>query len=229
MRYFDNIEDLEKEVSRRMLGSYFLMFMGLLLTGGIVFYGLYNETLLNVSWQYNRVLMFVTIGFVLLLSFGMYRLNALVLKMLFLSYSALMGVFFIPFMYMFETLSILYVLIGTSAVFLTLSLYGYFTKDDLQGYRKYLFATLIGILVLGLANIFFGNGMLDFLLSVVGLIIFVIYTAVDTQLIKNSIMNAYINQDYEILEKVQVIGALNLYTDFINMFIRLLALFGKRR
>lgn len=229
MKSFNSVYDLEKEVSRKILGSYMWMGLGLVITSIIVYLGFINLSVFNFSIEISRFSIFILIGFVFLINGSMSSMNTSILKLVFIIYSGYMGIFLLPFIYMYQTYSILYVLVGTASMFVALSLYGYFTKDNLQGYVKYLFAGLIGIIVLGLLNMFIKSSGLDLLLAIVGLFIFIIYTAVDTQMIKNNIMNAYVSGDVIILKKIQIIGALSLYMDFINLFIRLLALFGRRK
>jgi FtsH-binding integral membrane protein len=107
-----------------------------------------------------------------------------------------------------------------------MSLYGYTTQRDLSGFGSFLFMGLIGIVIASLVNIFLGSSMLQFIISVVGVLVFVGLTAYDTQQIKEMYD---VNDDGTVAGRKAVMGALRLYLDFLNLFIMLLQLFGDRR
>ena len=107
-----------------------------------------------------------------------------------------------------------------------MSLYGYTTRPDLSGFGSFLFMGLIGIVIASLVNIFIGSNILQFAISIIGVLVFVGLTAYDTQRIKRM----YLASDSpEIAGKKAVLGALALYLDFINPFLMLLQLFGQHR
>jgi FtsH-binding integral membrane protein len=107
-----------------------------------------------------------------------------------------------------------------------MSLYGYTTKTDLSGFGSFLLMGLIGIVIASLVNLFIGSNTLQFVISIIGVIVFVGLTAYDTQRIKEM----YLESDTaEVADKKAVLGALALYLDFINLFMMLLQLFGQRR
>ena len=114
-------------------------------------------------------------------------------------------------------------------MFFGMTIYGMFTDSNLMNYTKYLFGAIIGILVMSLLNIFLRNDGINITISIIGLFVFMVYTAVDSQIIKNNMMILYREGQDDIIEKVQILGALNLYMDFINMFLYLLRLFGRSR
>ena len=107
-----------------------------------------------------------------------------------------------------------------------MSLYGYTTKKDLSGWGSFLFMGLIGIIIASIVNIFLKSPMLFYVVSWIGVLVFVGLTAYDTQNIKNMY---YGGDSEEIGSKKALMGALKLYLDFINLFILLLQLFGQRR
>ena len=107
-----------------------------------------------------------------------------------------------------------------------MSLYGYTTKRDLTKLGGFLFMGLIGVIIASIVNYFFQSGMMAFVISVIGVLVFVWLTAYDTQNIKNMY---YGGDSEEIGSKKALMGALKLYLDFINLFILLLQLFGQRR
>jgi FtsH-binding integral membrane protein len=114
----------------------------------------------------------------------------------------------------------------TAAAFGALSIYGYTTKKDLSGWGSFLIMGVFGIIIAGLVNIFLQSSALQFAISVIGVLVFAGLTAYDTQQIKD---NYYaVMNDSVAMTKGAIMGALNLYLDFINMFVMLLQLFGNR-
>jgi uncharacterized protein len=126
----------------------------------------------------------------------------------------------------FTGTSIARVFFITAATYGAMSLYGYTTRTDLSRFGSFLMMGLIGIVIASLVNIFIGSNTLQFVISIVGVIVFVGLTAYDTQRTKEM----YLDSDSgEIAGKKAVLGALALYLDFINLFMLLLQLFGQRR
>lgn len=226
--YYSNVE-LEYEISKKIQGSYLWMGIGLLITFGIMFLGLYNTDLAVFSIEISRVSFVIMIALVFGMGFGINKISVTVLKMMFLGYAVILGIALIPIMYVYSTLSILNVFLGTSAMFFGMTVYGMVTDSNLMNYKKYLFGAIIGIIVMSILNIFLRNNSLDIVISIIGLFIFMIYTAVDTQIIKNNMIYLYNEGEEDIIDKVQILGALNLYMDFINMFLYLVRLFGRSR
>ena len=114
-------------------------------------------------------------------------------------------------------------------MFLVLTIYGYTTKSNLQSYTSFLFVGLISIIIMSVINMFIGSNTLDLLLSALAVVVFVIYTAYDTQRIKNTIISLSYQGQLDLLDRVEIIGALSLYLDFINLFIYLIRIFGRRK
>lgn len=229
--YLDRYE-LEKLVNQKLIGSYLWMGLGLLISFGIMFYSQYNEAILRISFNLASsrmsflILLAVVFGLGAVIRYG----NSLLLKGVFIAYSIFIGFLLVPYILVYELNSIYSIVLGTSILFVIMSLYGYMTKDNLQGYTKYLFFALLSVIIVSLLNVFlFKSNSLDMVISLVGCIVFVIYTAIDTQRIKGQIIQAYYYEDMEIINKIQIMGALHLYLDFINMFIYLISLFGRRR
>jgi len=141
-------------------------------------------------------------------------------------FSGLMGISLSSILLIYTGDSIARVFFITSATFGAMSIYGYTTKRDLTKLGSFLFMGLIGIIIASLVNIFLKSSMMYFIISILGVLIFVGLTAYDTQKIKNM----YASTDTgEMIGKKAVMGALTLYLDFINLFIMLLRLFGQRR
>jgi uncharacterized protein len=113
-------------------------------------------------------------------------------------------------------------------MFFGTSLYGYITKKDLSSWGSFLFMGLIGMLAILIVNFILRNSVLDMAISIMGILLFIGITAFDTQRIKN-IHDKYYIKDKDTSIKISVLAALMLYLDFINIFMHLLHLFGKKR
>jgi uncharacterized protein len=164
---------------------------------------------------------------VVVLSAAIRKLSASVATGLFIVYSALTGLTFAMLFLVYTGESIGQVFFITAGTFGLVSAYGYVTKRDLTSIGNLAFMALIGIILASIVNIFLNSDTLYWILTIVGVIVFVGLIAYDTQRIKR--MAYGVTEDGEMQRKAAVIGALALYLDFINLFIRLLRLFGKRR
>ena len=172
------------------------------------------------------IVMLAPLCFVLALSFGIERMSAGTATVLFWIYAAVMGLSLGGIFLVFTGASIARVFFITAATYGAMSLYGYTTRTDLSGFGSFLLMGLIGIVIASLVNIFVGSSVLQFVISIIGVIVFVGLTAYDTQRIKEM----YLESDSaEIASKKALLGALALYLDFINLFMMLLQLFGQRR
>jgi len=171
------------------------------------------------------VVMLAPLAFVMVLSFGINKLSTGAAQGLFWAFSAIMGLSLSSIFLVYTDASIAKVFFISAATFGAMSLYGYTTRRDLTGMGGFLMMGLIGLIIASIVNMFFYNGMLDFIISIVGVLIFVGLTAYDTQKIKESYSEAY---GADVLTKNAVMGALSLYLDFINLFLMLLRLFGNR-
>ena len=156
------------------------------------------------------------------------RLSAAGLQTVFYVYAAIMGVSISSIFLVFTGESIIQVFLVTSIAFAGLSLWGYTTKKDISGWGSFLIMGVIGLLVASVVNIFIGSGVMSLAISVLGVLIFAGLTAYDTQNIKNTYLEHAQMGDQEFLGKAAIMGALNLYLDFINMFMFLLQLLGNR-
>jgi FtsH-binding integral membrane protein len=175
------------------------------------------------------IVMFAPLGFVLLMSFGYSRLSAPVLVLLFVIYSALNGISFSFILLSYTSGTILACFLSAAAMFGLMAFMGYTTKQDLTKFGRILFMGLIGIIVASLINLFMGNSTLDYIISFIGVMIFTGLTAYDVQKLKNIGAGIqYADVPASDVKKVSILGALNLYLDFINLFLFLLRLFGRR-
>ena len=227
-RYYSEVE-LEHEISKKIQGSYSWMMLGLLITFGFVFGSLFVPEIAVLAYRIYYVLVIAMVIVAFSMTLLINKLSSVSLKGLFIAYSVIMGLFLSPLTFVYDNYSIISILIGSAAMFGSMSLYGYLTRDNLQGYAKYLFGALIGMIVLSLFNMYFRSNGVDTFISILGVLVFAIYASVDTQRIKVSISELYFSGNEEIINKVQIIGALNLYVDFINLFLYLLRIFGKSR
>jgi FtsH-binding integral membrane protein len=172
------------------------------------------------------VMLVATFGLVLFISFRIDKLAPATALTLFLVYAALLGVMLSSILFTYTQTSIVRVFFISAASFGALSLYGYTTQRDLSAFGSFLMMGLIGLLLAMVVNIFWPNGMLGFIISVAGVLIFAGLTAYDTQKIKE-MYDA--NEDGTVTGRKAVMGALTLYLDFINLFLFMLRLIGDRR
>jgi FtsH-binding integral membrane protein len=218
---------IDEGLRAHMQRVYGYMAGGLALTG-IVAYGAAASGFYQsiASTPLIWLVMLAPLGFVLALSFGIQRMSAATAMLLFWIYAAVMGLSLGSIFLVFTGTSIARVFFITAATYGAMSLYGYTTRTDLSRFGSFLMMGLIGIVIASLVNIFVGSNTLQFVISIVGVIVFVGLTAYDTQRIKEM----YLESDSgEIAGKKAVLGALALYLDFINLFMMLLQLFGQRR
>ena len=172
------------------------------------------------------VVMLAPLGIVFYMSFGINKMSSANAQTVFWIFAALMGLSLSWILLVYTGVSVARVFFITSATFGTMSIYGYTTKRDLTKFGSFLMMGLIGIIIASIVNIFMKSSMMYFVISILGVLIFVGLTAYDTQKIKNMYLEG---DSSEISGKKAVMGALTLYLDFINLFIMLLRLFGQRR
>jgi len=172
------------------------------------------------------LVMLAPLGIVFYMSFGINKMSAAKAQTTFWFFAGLMGLSLSSILLVYTGMSVTRVFFICSATFGAMSIYGYTTKRDLTKLGSFLMMGLIGIIIASIVNIFMKSSMMYFVISILGVLIFVGLTAYDTQKIKNM----YAASDTgEIMGKKAVMGALTLYLDFINLFIMLLRLFGQRR
>ena len=174
------------------------------------------------------VFMLAPLAMVFAISFGINRLKPATAQLLFWAFAALMGISLSSIFLIYTHTSIVRVFFITAASFGALSLYGYTTKRDLTGMGSFLLMGLFGIIIASLVNIFVASSMLQFIVSVVGVLIFAGLTAWDTQRLKNDYIYGYAAQGGDVAERAAITGALSLYLNFINLFTLLLQLLGQR-
>lgn len=174
------------------------------------------------------VVMFLPLVMVFAFSAAINRMSAAAAQLFFYVYALVMGVSLSWIFLVFTSQSIAQVFLITAIAFAGLSMYGYVTKRDLSGMGTFLMMGLIGLIVASIVNIFMQSEAMMFAISFIGVLLFAALTAFDTQNIKNTYVAHAAQGDAEWLGKAAIMGALNLYLDFINMFMFLLQLFGNR-
>ncbi|MBM3527749.1 MAG: Bax inhibitor-1/YccA family protein [Alphaproteobacteria bacterium] len=172
------------------------------------------------------VIMLSPLALVFLLSFGIERLRPAMAQILFWIFAALMGLSLGSIFLVFTHTSIVRVFFITAASFGALSLWGYTTQRDLSGWGSFLIMGLFGVILASLVNLFMASSALQFVISVVGVMVFAGLTAWDTQRLKTEYL--YGAMDGETAERSAILGALSLYLNFINLFTLLLQLLGQR-
>ena len=174
------------------------------------------------------VVMFAPLAMVFGFGAAINRLSSGAATTFFYAFAALMGLSLSSIFLVYTGMSIVQVFLITSIAFAGLSLWGYTTKKDISGWGSFLIMGVIGLVVAMIVNIFLQSPAIMFAISMLGVLIFAGLTAYDTQKIKTTYLQMAHSGDTEWIEKSAIMGALNLYLDFINMFIFLLHLFGNR-
>jgi len=204
---------------------FFWLFIGLFITFLTGTYVSTNEKLLSIIFSNNYYLIFslIELGLAIFLSVRIHKMSSTTAKISYILYTLFSGLTFASIFVIYKLQSIILVFIVTAIVFLIFAAIGYFTKIDLTKLGIYLFMALLGIIICSVINIFIGSAGFNFGLTVACLIIFIIYIAYDIQIIKR---NLYMIEEED---NLAIYGALQLYLDFINIFLRLLQLFGRSR
>ena len=173
------------------------------------------------------ILLVAEVALVMILAACIQKLSVGAARALFIGYAILNGVVFSVYFLLFELTSLILIFAMTALYFGVFALYGHCTKRDLSGLRPILVGGLIFLLVVGLLSMFLPLGALDRIICLIGVAIFLGFTAYDTQKIKS--FYAYYSTDGAMLEKASVFSALQLYLDFVNIFLYLLRFMGKRK
>ncbi len=204
--------------------SFVWMALGLLLSAGTAVFVLNNPRVLEFVYNWLFLLLIAELGFVFVVSAAVNRIGALPALALFFAYALLNGATLSILAAVYTEASIASAFVGAAGVFGAAALYGVVTRRDLTSLGGLLFVGLIGLLVMMIANLFIGGGTLSFVIGIAGVVIFTGLTAYDVQRIRNGNL-AWIKDR----ESASVIGALQLYLDFINLFLMFLRIFGGSR
>ncbi|MFA5245307.1 MAG: Bax inhibitor-1/YccA family protein [Pedobacter sp.] len=172
------------------------------------------------------IAMFAPLAFVLVMSFGMNRLSFPALALIFVLYSAATGISLSYILLVYSSASVIGCFISASALFAVMAVAGYTTGQDLTKFGSILTMGLVGIIIASIVNFFLGSSQLDYIISFIGVAVFVGLTAYDMQRLKR--IGEGIEYGDASASKMVIMGALTLYLDFINLFLMLLRLFGGR-
>lgn len=212
-----------------MVKVYNFMAIALAISGAIAFLVASTPAVMSVLFgtPLMWVVMLAPLGFVIFMGAKLNSISAATAKTYLWIYSALMGISLASVFVIYTGTSVARVFFITASVFGAMSLYGYTTKRDLTGMGSFLMMGVFGLIIASVVNIFLKSSALEFALSLIGVFLFIGLTAYDTQRIKQTYYHFAGNS--ELVAKMAVVGALNLYMDFINLFLMLLRFFGDRR
>ena len=227
----------DKTHARSFIANVFLlMFIALGVSALFAWQFSINETLLSYMVSptgltgMGKITIFAPLGFVLLMSFGYRKLSSTALMALFIAYAIINGISFSFILLAFTPGSVLGCFLSASAMFGVMAFMGYTTDQDLTKFGRILMMGVIGIVIAMVINFFLHSSQLDYIISIIGVMVFTALTAYDVQKLKR-IGEGLEYQDVSAndTKKISILGALNLYLDFINIFLFLLRLFGGRR
>lgn len=225
--------ELDQGLRSYMLGVYNNMALGIALTG-LVAYAFGNfpgltqlivNPLTGKPTIFFYVAAFSPLALVFMMGAAVQRFSATGVNAMFFAFAGLMGVSLGTIFLAYTDASIAKVFFITAATFASLSLWGYTTKKDLSGWGTFLFMGVIGLIIASVVNIFLKSSMMQFVISIIGVLLFSGLTAYDTQRIKEMY---FAGDDADTMGKKIAMGAFALYTNFINLFMMLLSLFGNR-
>ena len=225
-----NMNDIDIKSSNNLLRKVFLyMILGIAISFGTGAYLLYfNQGLLSTLFNYYQFLVIAELAMVFSISFFINKISSSLAKILFFAYSLVNGVTLTMIGFIYAPQIIFYAFMITLTIFVVTAIYGYTTQEDLSSYRRFFMIALISLIILSIINAFMGVGMLEWVITIGGVVIFTGLIAYDVNRIK-FISYQLADGDNEAMEKMGIIGALNLYLDFINLFIYILRIFGRKK
>ncbi|WDF77519.1 Bax inhibitor-1/YccA family protein [Mucilaginibacter sp. KACC 22773] len=234
--YKNVIQITEQDASRKFIANVFLwMFVALGISAICAYVFSQNQALYQMlrdpetgrNTGLGTLVMFAPLAFVLIISFGFQRLSYAVAALLFVAFSAVMGISLSYILIVYTAGSVIGVFVTTSVVFGIMAIAGYTTNTDLTKFGSLMMMGLIGIIVASLFNMFIGSTQLEYIISYIGIAVFVGLTAYDVQKLKR--IGAGLEYGDASAGKMALLGGLTLYLDFINLFLMILRLFGRRR
>jgi len=211
-----------------MMKVYNYMTSGLAISGLVAWAFASSDTLMQAIFGSGLqwIVMLAPLGFIFFLGARLQKMSLSAAQMTFWAFAAVMGISLSSILYAFTGLSVARVFLITCSTFAAMSIYGYTTKRDLTKFGSFLIMGLIGLILASIVNIFMQSSAMHFVISCVGVLVFVGLTAYDTQKIKSTY---YSVAGSSFAGKAAIMGALTLYLDFINLFVMLMQLFGQRR
>ena len=228
------VAQVESIVSQRLKGSFLWMVVGLLTTIGVGFAALANPNWLRFAYQNFTIILLVEIGVIVLFSARAYTANVMTLRGMFFLYSALNGLTLTLISLRYNVFDVV-----IPALVIGFAVVGATSKRNLSSLTPYVMAALIGMIIVSFVMIgarYFNWAVLSafsdtvsLVLGYVGVVVFSIFTAIDVNRIKNNVTEVALMEDESILDRIEITGALNLYLDFINLFLSLLRIFGNKR
>ena len=221
-------EQAGSRIQTYMSHVYGWMTVGLLLTALVAWFASSNMALIQLLSKGMWVLLIAELALVFVISGMINRLSGAAATTLFMLYSVLNGCTFSIYFKIYTSSSIASVFFITAGMFGALAFYGYTTKRDLSGFGRFLFMGLIGLVIASLVNMFANSDPLMWAVTYIGVFVFAGLTAYDTQKLKE-LGDGLPQDDQNIFRRFVIIGALQLYLDFINLFIMLLRIFADRR
>ena len=225
-----NMNDIDVRSSNNFLRKVFLYMIlgvGISFGTGIYLYQFNQELLFTLS-RYFNILGIASIAMVLGLNFFLKKMSAGMARILFVLYSLVIGIIFSTVGFAYSPLAILYAFGTALIIFVVMTIYGFMTKEDLSSFRTFFIVGLISLIIMGFINMYLGVGPLYWIETIAGIVIFTGLTAYDINRIKwESYQLA--DGDNETIEKMGIIEALELYLDFINLFLYLLRIFGRKK
>lgn len=225
-----SFEDQDVGVRKFMTNVYAWMSIGILVTGIVALFTVESGLFMTIAK--NRLLFWALIiaefGLVFFISARIWQMSVRAATTSFMVYSILNGLTLSFIFAIYTRSSIASVFFITAGMFAATSFYGMVTKSDLSRWGNILFMGIIGIVIASVVNIFLKSSALYWIISYVGVVVFTALTAYDTQKIKNYYLQSD-RYDASFSRKLAIFGALELYIDFINLFLMLLRIFGGRR
>ncbi len=219
-----------EEISRAFITKvYRWMTLALVISGFTALYTASSQTLISFIFGSKFVfygLLVAELALVFILSAALHKMSVGLGVFFFILYSVINGLTISSIFIIFEIRSIFIVFFISAAMFAGMSIYGAKTKQNLMSAGRYLMMALIGLIIASLVNLLLKSSMLEWIISLISVAVFTGLTAYDTQKMFKIARNS---DDSEIFQKAAIMGALELYLDFINIFLSLLNLFGKRK
>jgi FtsH-binding integral membrane protein len=215
------------KVNAFMATVYGWMFLALLVTGATAYFTLHDANLFMLVVKNFKMFLLLELGVVFAFSMLLNRVNMGTAALMFFAYSILNGLTISIIVLQYTASSVTTVFLLTASLFGIMSLFGYVTKKSLDSIGKYALLALLGIIIASVINWFMKSPSMYWIISYVGIVVFIALTAYDTQKIKRKAASMDINNQYA--RKYAIYGALELYLDFINLFLLLLRTMGKRR
>ena len=223
--------DIDAGLRSHMTKVYGLMAVAMVITGAVAYAVGTSQTLLDAIFAtpLKWVVMFAPLVVVFIFGSKIMSMKYETAQLVFWAFSALVGLSISYIFAVYTGIEIGQAFFSTAVAFATLSLYGYTTKRNLGPLGSFLIIGVVGLIVVSIINIFMANEGLSIAISAIGVLLFAGLTAYDTQNIKNTYLQLRVSQGEAFAAKAGIMGALQLYLNFLNMFIMLLHLFGAMR